>query len=411
MKYLLSKQNRILKGEIILPASKSISNRLLLIKALTKKDFEIFNLSYSDDTKDLIRIINTENDLINVGDSGSNLRFISAFLANKPGEWILTGSERIKNRPIGIITSSLKELGVKIEFLEKEGFPPVKIYGTNLQGGNVELSGSLSSQFMSSLLLIAPTLPNGLNIKLKSKINAKSNIDMTLNLMRKFGIKSKWEGNNIIIKKQNYRSKDYIVESDWSSASYWYEMAAFADDTDIKLYGLKRNSIQGDSMIAELFKEIGIKTTFITGGVRLRKLKVLEKRKFEFNFSDFPDIIQTITVTLSALNIPFSLTGLETFIIKETNRIQSLKRELMKIGCNILVANDSISKYTVNNEENEFSTVKEFKICNDYRLALCLTPLALFKNIIIDDTAIVKKSYPGFWDDLQKTGFDIQERY
>lgn len=409
MKYLLSKQNKSLKGEIVLPSSKSLSNRLLLIRALAKKHFEIYNLSYSDDTKNLIRLLNSESNLIDVGDSGSTMRFLTSFLANKPGEWILTGSEKTKNRPVGILVNALKELGVNIEYLEKDGFPPIKIYGSNLQGGNVEISGSISSQFISSLLLIAPTLPCGLNIKLKSKIISRPYIDMTLNLMKKFGVKSKWEENHIIIKKQNYRSKDFIVEADWNAASYWYEMAAFAEETDLKLYGLKRNSIQGDSIVAELFKEIGIRTTFIPGGVRLRKIAQQNSKKFEHDFSDYPDIIQTFAVTLSALNIPFSLTGLESFIIKETSRLQTLKKELMKTGCNLLIANDSVSKYNNNNEENNFSKTVEFNTCNDYRLALSFAPLALLKKIIINNSEVVKKSYPGFWEDIQKTGFEIME--
>ena len=409
MKYFISKPNKTIKGEIVLPSSISISSRLLMIRALAKKKFEIYNLSYSDDTKALIRLFNNESNVYDVGDAGSTMRFLTSYLANKPGEWIITGSERIKNRPVGILASALNELGVKIEYLEREGFPPFKIFGSNLQGGNVEISGSISSQFVSSLLLIAPTLPNGLNIKLKSKIISRPQIEMTLSLMKKFGVKSKWEGNYILVKNQNYKSKDYTIEADWSSASYWYEMAAIADETDIKLYGLKRNSIQGDSIISELFQKIGIKTTFIPGGVRLRKIINHKVRKFEFNFSDNPDLIQTLAVTLSVLNIPFCLKGLETFIIKETNRIQALKKELMKIGCNLLIANDSLSKYNDNNEDKEITPVWKFNPCNDYRLTLSMSPLAMIKNIVIEDASIVKKSYPSFWNDIQTAGFEIQE--
>ncbi len=409
MKYLISKQNKKIKGEIVLPSSKSISNRLLIIKTLAKKSFEINNLSYSDDTKDLIKILKSESNIFDVGNAGTTMRFLTSYLANKPGEWILTGSERLKNRPIGILVTALNELGVKIEYLEKEGFPPIKIHGTKLEGGNIEISGSISSQFISSLLLIAPTLPNGLNIKLKSKIVSKPYIDMTLNLMRYFGIKSKWKENNIIIKKQNYKSKEYTVEADWSSASYWYEMAAIADNVDIKLYGLKKNSIQGDSIISELFEKMGIKTSFISGGVRLKKVSNPVIKQFEYDFSDNPDITQTMAVTLSALNIPFSLTGLETLLIKETNRIQALKSELIKTGNNLLITNDSISKFKTNNTDPDCSKTWSFKTCNDHRMALSFTPLAMLKNIIIDDATVVKKSYPGFWEDIQKIGFDIQE--
>jgi len=409
MRYIISKQNKKIKGEIVLPSSKSISNRLLLIRALAKKSFEIFNLSYSNDTKDLVKILKSESNVFDVGNAGTTMRFLTSYLANKPGDWILTGSERMKHRPIGILVNALNELGVKIEYLEKEGFPPIKIYGTNLKGGNIEISGSISSQFISSLLLIAPTLPNGLNIKLKSKIVSKPYIDMTLNLMRNFGIKSKWEDDHIIIRKQNYRAKDFIVEADWSSASYWYEMAAIADIADIKLYGLKKNSIQGDSIITELFEKIGIKTSFISGGVHLIKVPTPLIKQFEYDFSNNPDITQTMAVTLSALNIPFSLLGLESLIIKETNRIQALKNELLKTGCNLLVTNDSISKFKNNNIDTNCTITWNFNTCGDHRMALSFTPLAMLNKIIVDDVNVVKKSYPGFWEDIQKIGFDIQE--
>jgi len=290
MKYLITKNNKKIKGEIVLPSSKSISNRLLIIKALAKRSFDIYNLSYSDDTKNLIEILKSDSNIFDVGNAGATMRFLTSFFANKPGEWILTGSERMKNRPIGILVNALKELGVTIDYLEKEGFPPIKIHGTKLEGGNVEISGSISSQFIISLLLIAPTLPNGLNIKLKSKIVSKPYIDMTLNLMRNFGVKSKWEEDHIIIKEQNYISKDFTVEADWSAASYWYEMAAIADNADIKLYGLKKNSIQGDSIISELFEKFGVITTFISGGVRLKKIENLKIKYFEHDFLDNPDI-------------------------------------------------------------------------------------------------------------------------
>jgi len=408
MKYLISKHNKKIKGEIVLPSSKSISNRLLMIRTLAKKSFEIYNLSYSDDTKNLVKILKSESNVFDVGNAGTTMRFLTSYLANKPGEWILTGSDRMKNRPIGILVNALNELGVKIEYLEKEGFPPIKIHGTNLKGGSVEISGSISSQFISSLLLIAPTLPNGLNIKLKSKIVSKPYIDMTLNLMRNFGIKSKWEGDHIIIKKQNYKSKDFTVEADWSSASYWYEMAAIADYAEIKLYGLKKNSIQGDAIISELFEKLGVKTSFISGGVHLKKVGKPTIKQFENNFSGNPDITQTMAVTLSELNIPFSLTGLETLLLKETNRIQALKNELIKTGCNLLITNDTISKYN-NNANTDYHKNWSFNTCGDHRMALSFTPLAMVKDIIIDDATVVKKSYPGFWEDIQKIGFEIQE--
>lgn len=409
VKYRITKISKVIKGEIILPSSKSISNRILIIRALARKHFEIHNLSYNEDTKNLLKFLDSQNNTFNVGDAGTTMRFLTSYLANKPGEWTLTGSDRMKNRPIGILVNALKQLGVRIEYLEKEGFPPIKIYGTNLKGGKVEISGSISSQFISSLLLIAPTLPNGLDIRLKSNLVSKPYIDMTLNLMRKFGVKSQWEGNNIVIKKQNYKAKDFIIEADWTAASYWYEMAALAADADVKLYGIKRNSIQGDSALAGIFKNLGIKTTFIPGGIRIRKTNNGIIKKYENNFTDNPDIIQTLIVTLCILHIPFSLNGIETFILKESNRVQALKKELFKIGCNLMITNNAISFYNSGSSEKESSKAWEFNTAGDHRITLSLTPLALLNEIIINNVTTIKKSYPGFWEDIQKVGFEIQE--
>lgn len=408
MKYEIYKENKIIKGELVLPSSKSISNRLLMIRAISKRNFEIYNLSYSDDTKSLLEILKSESNVFDVGNAGTTMRFLTSYLANKPGEWIITGSDRMKNRPIGILVNALKELGVKIEYLEKEGFPPIKIHGTKLEGGNIEISGSISSQFISSLLLIAPTLPKGLNIKLKSKIVSKPYIDMTLNLMRKFGIKSRWEGNHVIVEKQSYRVKDFTVEADWSAASYWYELAAIADWADIKLYGLKKNSIQGDSVISKLFEKLGIKTSYIQGGARIRKISNSKVKNFEFDFNEIPDLAQTFVVTLTMLNIPFSLSGLETLIIKETNRIKALKAEMLKMGNNLAITNDTISKFGNTTYNADLNTHLVFKTYNDHRMVLALTPIAVIQRILIEDPEVVSKSYPGYWSDIQKLGFNVK---
>ncbi|OFX56736.1 MAG: hypothetical protein A2046_00375 [Bacteroidetes bacterium GWA2_30_7] len=407
MMYDINKENKIIKGELVLPSSKSISNRLLIIRALAKRNFEIYNLSYSDDTKNLLDILKSDSNIFDVGNAGTTMRFLTSYLANKPGEWIITGSERMKNRPIGILVNAIKELGVKIEYLEKEGFPPIKIHGTKLEGGNIEISGSISSQFISSLLLIAPTLPKGLNIKLKSRIVSKPYIDMTLNLMKKFGIKSRWEQNHIIIEKQSYRVKDFTVEADWSSASYWYEMATLADWADIKLYGLKKNSIQGDSIIAKLFEKLGIKTTFIQGGARIRKISNPKIKIFEYDFTDIPDLAQTLAVTLSMLNIPFSLCGLDTLLIKETNRIVALKNELLKTGNNLAITHDTISRFGNSNFSKNPTTTLCFKTYNDHRMVLALTPIAVLYRILIENPDVVSKSYTGYWEDIQKLGFNV----
>jgi len=223
MKYRVSKNNKILRGEIMLPASKSISNRILIINALSNRSSEIFNLSESSDTQRLATFLKSSETKFDVDNAGTTMRFLTTFLANKPGEWTLFGSERMNKRPIGILANALKNLGVKIEYLDREGFPPIKIYGADLKGGKTDIYGNISSQFISSLLLVAPTFSEGLVLKLKSRIVSKPYIDMTLKLMRKFGVKSTWIDDNIIIEPQKYKTKDFTIESDWSAASYWYE--------------------------------------------------------------------------------------------------------------------------------------------------------------------------------------------
>jgi 3-phosphoshikimate 1-carboxyvinyltransferase len=409
MNYLISKENKHIKGEIVLPSSKSISNRLLIIKALSQKPFEIHNLSFSDDTKSLQHILNSDNSLIDVGNAGTTLRFLTSYFANKPGEWIITGSERIQNRPVGILVNALQELGVKIEYLKKEGFPPLKIHGSQLQGGQVSLFGNISSQFISSLLLIAPTLPKGLQIKLKSKIVSKPYIDMTLSLMKRFGIKSKWEGNQIIIEHQNYRVKDITVEADWSSASYWYGIASLASKVDLKLYGLKKNSLQGDAVLAKLFENLGIKTSYMTGGIKLKKSANPTPSFFEHDFIGTPDLVQTFAVALSILNIPFRLNGVDTLSIKETNRLNALRNELLKIGTNITTSESVISRLRSSSFTLPEKLPLKINTYQDHRMALSFSMLSLFTDIVIENPTVVTKSYPGFWEHFQKIGFKITE--
>lgn len=409
MKYRISKQNKILRGEITLPASKSISNRLLIIGALSNNKAQINNLSKSGDTQRLAEILRSSETEFDVDNAGTTMRFLTTFLANKPGEWILYGSERMHKRPIGILTNALKNLGVRIEFLEKEGFPPIKIYGTELEGGKTDIYGNISSQFVSSLLLVAPTFKKGLELELKSRIVSKPYIDMTLKLMRNFGVKSTWIDDNILIEPQKYRIKDYTIESDWSAASYWYEMAAFSDEAELILYGLKRRSIQGDSVLIKLYEKLGVKTTFIDKGVVLTKKKRFKLPEiFEYNLIDTPDLAQTLTVTLSILDIPFTLYGLDTLAVKETNRVHALKNELKKFNLKLVASNDSLSKF--NNSHILLSNKDELIIdtYGDHRMAMAFAPVALHKPVIVDSPEVVSKSYPDFWKDLKTVGFEIE---
>ncbi|MBE9466977.1 MAG: 3-phosphoshikimate 1-carboxyvinyltransferase [Bacteroidetes bacterium] len=407
MHYKISKDNRNLVGEINLPASKSISNRLLIIQALNYSLAPITNLSQSDDTKIIYSVLNSNTNNFDVANSGTAMRFLTAFLSKIVGEWTITGSDRMKERPIGELVKALRELGANIEYLENEGFPPLKILGSNLTGKTIELDANISSQFISALLLIAPTLKNGLTIKLNGKIVSKPYINLTLNILKQFGIKSTFINNTITINNQPFSAKDFSVEADWSAASYWYEMAAFADKVDLKLYGLNKNSLQGDSAVAKIFKNFGVKTTFINNGIHLTK-EECNIKKFNIDLIDYPDLAQTIVVTCSFLKIPFKISGLETLKIKETNRINALISELSKFNIKLTETSDGVlecNDFQHNNIDKYFIDTH-----SDHRMALSFAPISILnKKIIFDNIDVINKSYPAFYEDLKRVGFKISE--
>lgn len=414
MLYKISKPTKDLKGTIHVPFSKSESNRLLIIKALCNDSFEIKNLSDSDDTLTLHKILqsetrNPESEIVHdVGNAGTTMRFLTAYFATQPGTRILTGTERMKQRPIKILVDALKTLGAKIEYLEKPGFPPLKIEGTNFKGGEITIEGNESSQYISALLLIAPSLPEGLTINFSGKLTSRPYIRMTLKMMEKFGIEYLDNRDKIVFLPQKYQPVNQgmgcEVEADWSSASYWYAMAALSKDTDLKLVGLKKNSLQGDSIITDMFTLFGVKTEYLEDGVRLTKLrkKVYE---FVFDFSDCPDIAQTIAVVTAALKIPCLLNGLHTLKIKETDRVLALCQEMAKVGVKINQYNESLEipmSYIFHPPASGISTY------NDHRMAMAFAPLALmFDKIKIENPEVVTKSYPHFWDDMKAVGFEI----
>ena len=419
--YIISKKNKRLTGEITLPASKSISNRLLIIRALCN-NFTINNLSQSDDTKVLEDALDLNSNTIDTGHSGTAMRFLTAFLSNKEGEWILTGSEEMKNRPVGTLINALKQLGANIEYPAKQGFPPLKIKGTQLNGGALEIEANISSQFISALLLIAPTLPDGLTLKLKNKVISAPYIHLTLKLIKYFGVTSMWKDNVISIPhnlsrsfKKNYKAKGISVEADWSAASYWYEMAALTDEVDLTIYGLNKESLQGDAIVAKLFERLGVKTTFLTNGIKLSKQprpRILAGKIFEFDFTDYPDLAQTFAVTLSMLNIPFKLSGLESLQIKETNRIKALKKELLKLGINLTQPGNGILEWKksqlIPTDTNKNFTNIEIQTYKDHRMAMAFAPIAIkYGNVVINEPEVVSKSYPDFWNDMKKVGFNI----
>jgi 3-phosphoshikimate 1-carboxyvinyltransferase len=417
MKYRISHPTKKLHGSIELTASKSESNRALIIQALCDEKFEIKNLATADDTVVLQQILNSEfqhpnsETTYDIGASGTAMRFLTAFLSTKNGTHILTGSERMKKRPIGILVDALRELGASIEYMEQEGFPPLKITGQTLIGAEVSMDGNVSSQFISALLMISTEIQNGLAIKFKGEVTSVPYINMTLKMMQEFRVYGQWHDDYISVSKQSYHIKsddDYAfqVEADWSSASYWYAIAALSKEVDFIIKGLKYPSLQGDSMVADIFSFFGIKTEYIQGGVHLTRIKN-KREHFGFDFSDCPDLVQTIAVVTSNMNIPALFNGVHTLPIKETDRIIALKNELSKLGIEVnIVNNNSIEIYpkTLTQHPQSFATY------DDHRMALSFATLAMkLDSVTIENPEVVKKSYPGFWNDLKSVGFLIEE--
>ena len=386
MNYKISHPTNVVECEIDLPASKSISNRLIIIQALCKEKFSITNLSNSEDTKSLQKALKDTTNTIDIGDAGTSFRFLTAYLSSLVGSrFILTGSNRMKERPIKELVDALLKLGVEIKYLDKIGFPPLAISGSDIKENKVTIDGKISSQFISALLLIAPTLKNGIKLKISSKIVSKPYIIMTLKLMGEFGIFHTWQENTIEIKPQKYIAKDYDIEADWSAASFWYEIAALSRSCNIILNGLSKNSIQGDRKVIELFKNLGVQTKFKNGSTILTKKKenIISK---EINLINTPDLYQPFKCTLFSKNLTTKFLGLQTLKIKETNRIKAVEKELLKLN-----------------------TTKKITTYKDHRMAMSFAPLCLkYDTLQINDVDVVNKSYPNFWNDFKKGGFIIK---
>lgn len=409
MKYLVSKSDKTLKGSIVLPGSKSVANRALIIHALSYSPYPIENLSDSDDTRVMEKVFNSNTNYFDIGHAGTAMRFLTAFLSQIVGEWTLTGSDRMKQRPIGILVDALNKLGARIEYLENEGFPPLKIYGSHLKGCVLELDGSVSSQYISALLMIAPTIEGGLTLRLKNKITSRPYIEMTLNLMEQFRVQSVWKGNEIRIAEQSYKARPFSVEADWSGASYWYEMAVMADEVDMELIGLTTESLQGDAQIAKWFEQLGIDTIATEKGSKLVKNGKPLPKSLNLNFIENPDVAQTFAVLCVMKQIPFHFIGLETLKIKETNRIAALQDELAKFGARITEpAHGELSWDGTFPLEKQ--AVPEIETYHDHRMALAFAPACqVYGPVAILDPMVVTKSYPNYWEDLRKVGFEVSE--
>jgi 3-phosphoshikimate 1-carboxyvinyltransferase len=393
---------------IQLPASKSISNRALILNALSNSVFPIKNLSDSDDTQVMLKTFESKDTIVDIGAAGTAMRFLTAYFSQCQGNRVITGSERMKNRPIRILVEALRQTGAEIRYLEKEGFPPLHIEGRKLSGGEIILDGSVSSQYLSALLMVAPTMEKGLTVRLKGNIISRPYIDMTLRLMELFGVKALGEENVIRITPQTYTARPFRVESDWSAASYWYEMAALAQGSpEVELLGLEKNSLQGDAKVAGIFENLGIKTDFLpSGNVRLTQLPPdkIRTERFRYNFVNEPDLAQTLAVTCCLLGIPFSFDGLQSLKIKETDRISALQTELKKLG--YLVKNPADGWMEWEGERCEPEPAPVISTYEDHRMAMAFAPACLKTGTIrIREPEVVSKSYPGFWNDLKKAGY------
>ena len=409
MKFTISKPDNSLKGSIKLPASKSIANRALIINALSYSPYPIKNLSDSDDTQVMEKVFTSNSNYFDIGHAGTAMRFLTAFLSMIVGEWTLTGSERMKQRPIGILVDALNKLGARIEYIENEGFPPLKIFGSHLKGGIIELDGSVSSQYISALLMIAPSIEGGLTLRLQNKIMSRSYIELTLKLMEQFGVKHVWKGNEIFVAEQSYRPIKYTVEADWSGASYLYQMAALAEEADLFLEDLKLDSLQGDCAIAKWFELFGVVSEETDKGVRITKTNKPLPKNLQLNFIENPDVAQTFAVLCAMKNVPFHFTGLETLKIKETNRIEALQNELAKFGAEITEPAHGELQWdgTFALEKISNPSIPTYK---DHRMAMAFAPACqTYGPITIEEPMVVTKSYPAYWEDLKKLGFLVEE--
>jgi 5-enolpyruvylshikimate-3-phosphate synthase len=384
---------------ITLPASKSISNRALILNALAYSPYDIQNLSDCDDTRVTVKALDSNDTTFDIGAAGTSMRFLTAFLAKTVGEWVITGSERMKQRPIKLLVEALNSLGARIEYMEKEGYPPLRIFGSALTGGEITLNGGISSQYISALMMIAPFMQEGLKIVLEGNVISVPYIHMTMSMMKEYGAKVSFENNIISIQPQTYNPIQYKVESDWSGASYWYEILSLTGKGKVFLTGLFQNSYQGDSQVAKLFEQLGVSSEYRADGVLLTANKTTIS-KFEYDFVDQPDLAQTFAVTCCLKGIPFHFNGLQTLKIKETDRIAALTNELRKLG--FVLTEPAEGQLAWTGERCEQAEPISIATYEDHRMAMAFAPAALVYPIIIEHPEVVSKSYPGFWSDIQK---------
>ena len=409
MNYRIIAPRRI-EGEIDLPASKSISNRVLLLNALCATPGRLSNLAQCDDTDAVLSALaRPDASEVNIGAAGTAMRFLTAYFATREGrEVVIDGTERMRQRPIGVLVDALRQLGADIEYVEAEGYPPLKITGTRLRGGALTVSGSVSSQYITAILLIAPVI-GGITLTIEGEIMSRPYIDMTLALMARYGVKTEWRENVIHVPAGEYTALDFKVEADWSAASYWWAMQAIVPQSRISLKGLEPQSLQGDSRIAELMSQMGVTGNWCGRYLDLRSNGGVGCCCSTFaDLSGTPDIAQTLVVMLCLMGRPFRITGLRTLRIKETDRLEALRTELRKLGYVVKVEGDDAISWHFETTAAEASP----HICtyHDHRMAMAFAPAAIrFPGLIIDDAQVVSKSYPLFWEHLRQAEFKIEE--
>ena len=413
MQYMITPPRHV-DTRILLPASKSISNRALIIHALTGGNVMPENLSDCDDTKVIIRALSHRPEVIDIKAAGTAMRFMTAYLSVTEGEHTITGTERMKHRPIGVLVDALRYLGAEIEYAGEKGFPPLRIRGRQLEGGRLEIPGNVSSQYISALLMIAPVLTKGLEMKLTGGIVSRPYIDLTLHLMHQFGVSAEWTDiDSITVKPQPYRQRPYTIENDWTAASYWYEVLALTDELGAKviLPGMMDGSRQGDSAVRYIFSLLGIKTAFadreadrLTDATLTRHSCMLNR--MDYDFTNQPDLAQTLIATCPVLGIPFHFTGLGSLRIKETDRIEAMKTEMEKLG--YILHADSGTDLSWEGDRCEPAAQPVIDTYEDHRMAMSFAPLAIrLGRIGINHPEVVSKSYPHYWNDLRKAGFHI----
>jgi len=392
-----------IRAEIQLAASKSECNRALIINALTGFQSELTNISEARDSQTMLRLLNSSDAVADVIDAGTTMRFLTAYFAVTNQKKTMTGTPRMCERPIGILVDALRKLGADITYEKVEGYPPLQLNGFNYSGNNeLTMRGDVSSQYISALLMIAPQLPAGLKIKLEGEVGSRPYIEMTLNQMAHFGIEyiADWEHNILTIPPFKYQPKPYAIESDWSGASYWYSIVALAEDAEVELLGLKKNSLQGDSAIVDIMRHLGVESAFTDRGVLLTKIPA--KASLGWDFTNCPDLAQTVAVVAAIKKIRLSLTGIESLKIKETDRVFALQQELQKLGAELKeVEKDHLYEVTTLTDIPT-DPVPSIHTYDDHRMAMAFAPVGMVSDILIEEPGVVVKSYPGYWKDLAK---------